>query len=362
MTDAKPSVTQRGPAEYEIAAAGASSDTVRFEETDGRLIRKIQTFLNEYPTTVPLLVLLLGILLFSWISGRTFLHPYNLSLVIQQVTIIGAVGLAQTLIILTAGIDLSVGVVMILTTVVAGRAAVTFGIPSETVFAIGLIVGLGCGFLNGVLVAIFRLPPFIVTLGTLSMIGAMVLYVSGAQTISGRELAETSPSLLLTGMSFRIGGAQLTVGSILLLVLAAVMWFVLSRTAFGRHVHAVGDSPDAARLSGINVQKTLLAVYVIAGATCAFAGWLMIGRVGAVSPTSGGLANLDSITAVVIGGTSLFGGRGSVFGTLIGALIVGVFRNGLALSGADILWQEFAVGLLVILAVLLDQWIRKVSQ
>ncbi|MBB3713054.1 fructose transport system permease protein [Limimaricola variabilis] len=362
MTDEKLAVLRRGPADYEVAAAGASSDTAQFAETDGGWLRRIQTFLNEYPTTVPLLVLLLGVVLFSWISGRTFLHPYNLSLILQQVTIIGTVGMAQTLIILTAGIDLSVGVVMILTTVVAGRAAVSFGLPAEFIFAIGLSVGLGCGLLNGLLVAVFRLPPFIVTLGTFAMIGAMVLYVSGSQTISGRELAETTPSLLLTGTSFRIGGAQLTVGSILLLVLAAVLWFVLARTAFGRHVHAVGDAPDAARLSGINVRNTLLAVYVVAGAICAFAGWLMIGRVGAVSPTSGALANLDSITAVVIGGTSLFGGRGSVLGTLIGALIVGVFRNGLALSGADILWQEFAVGLLVILAVLLDQWIRKVSQ
>jgi fructose transport system permease protein len=118
---------------------------------------------------------------------------------------------------------------------------------------------------------------------------------------------------------------------------------------------------DAARLAGINTGRTLLAVYGIAGLICAIGGWVLIGRIGAASPLAGQTANLDSITAVVIGGTSLFGGRGSIVGTLVGALIVGVFRNGLALYGLDNLWQEFAVGLLIIVAVALDQWIRKVA-
>ena len=136
---------------------------------------------------------------------------------------------------------------------------------------------------------------------------------------------------------------------------------MLNRTAFGRHIYATGDDPEAARLAGINTRRTLLAVYGIAGTICAIASWTLIGRIGAVSPISGATANLDSITAVVIGGTSLFGGRGSIVGTLVGALIVGVFRNGLALAGADTLWQEFAVGSLIIVAVALDQWIRRVS-
>ena len=144
-------------------------------------------------------------------------------------------------------------------------------------------------------------------------------------------------------------------------MLAALVWYILNRTAFGRHVYATGDDPDAARLAGINTNRTLLAVYAIAGLICAVAGWVLIGRIGAVSPLSGGTANLDSITAVVIGGTSLFGGRGSIVGTLVGALIVGVFRNGLALAGVDALWQEFTVGVLIIVAVTIDQWIRRSS-
>jgi fructose transport system permease protein len=144
-------------------------------------------------------------------------------------------------------------------------------------------------------------------------------------------------------------------------LLAAIVWYVLNRTAFGRHIYATGDEPDSARLAGINTDRTLVAVYALAGFVCAIAAWVLIGRIGGVSPQAGQTANLDSITAVVIGGTSLFGGRGSIVGTLVGALIVGVFRNGLALSGVDVLWQEFTVGWLIIIAVALDQWIRKVS-
>jgi fructose transport system permease protein len=156
-------------------------------------------------------------------------------------------------------------------------------------------------------------------------------------------------------------GWVVTYGSLLMIVLAVIVSYVLARTAFGRHVYATGDDPDAARLSGINTDRTLIAVYALAGLICAIAAWVLIGRIGGVSPQAGLTANLDSITAVVIGGTSLFGGRGSIIGTLFGALIVGVFRNGLALSGLELLWQDFAVGVLIIVAVTIDQWIRKIS-
>ena len=146
-----------------------------------------------------------------------------------------------------------------------------------------------------------------------------------------------------------------------MVVVFAVLWYMLNKTAWGRHVYAIGDDKEAAELAGIRTDRTLLSVYGLAGFICALAGWASIGRVGSISPQSFYEGNLDSITAVVIGGTSLFGGRGSIIGTLIGALIVGVFRNGLALSGVDVLWQEFAVGVLIIVAVAIDQWLRRVS-
>jgi len=144
--------------------------------------------------------------------------------------------------------------------------------------------------------------------------------------------------------------------------LAALLWYVLNHTAWGRHVHAIGDDPDAALLSGINVNRTLVSVYTVAGLICGFAAWIAIGRVGSVSPIAFQDVNLASITAVVIGGTSLFGGRGSIIGSVLGAMIVGVFITGLSLAGVDDYWQKFAAGCLVIIAVALDQWLRRASQ
>jgi fructose transport system permease protein len=317
--------------------------------------------LHRYPTIVPFVVLGVGLAVFSAIVGDRFFQPFNLSLIMQQVTIIAIIGIAQTLVILTAGIDLSVGAIMILATIVMGRLAVVMGIPTELAFAIGLLVGCACGAVNGVLITYLRLPPFIVTLGTWSVFGATFLWYSGSQTIRAQEVAAEAPFLQFTGMALQYAGARLTFGTIIAVLLAAAVWYLLNRTAFGRHVYATGDDPEAARLSGIDTRRVLLSVYTLAGVICTIGAWVLIGRVGAISPTSGGTANLDSITATVIGGTSLFGGRGSIVGTLVGALIVGVFRNGLALSGIDALWQEFTVGVLIIVAVGLDQWIRKVS-
>lgn len=351
-----------GSVTAEKGLAGASQSVASFDESRQSPIRKLQGFLHEYPTAIPFIVLIVSIGIFSIAAGSKFFAPFNLSLVLQQVTIIGVLGIAQTLIILTAGIDLSVGAIMILSSVVMGRLSVVAGVPVEISFVLGLLTGLLCGFINGVLVALVKLPPFIVTLGTWSIYGAMVIFISQSETIRSQDIAAIAPMLQWLGARVALGGgAIVTAGSILMILIAVAVWYILSRTAFGRHVYATGDDAESARLAGINTKATLIGVYSLAGLICAVAGWVTIGRIGAVSPLAGQNANLDAITAVVIGGTSLFGGRGSIVGTLIGALIVGVFRNGLALSGVDVLWQEFAVGGLIIIAVTIDQWIRKIS-
>jgi fructose transport system permease protein len=356
-----------GVATAEQGLQGSATEVASFDEPRPGFIRQLQGFLHQFPTTIPFIVLLIGVLIFSIAAGSKFFAILNLSLVLQQVTIIGVLGIAQTLVILTAGIDLSVGAIMILSSIVMGRLAVVAGVPPEASFLLGLLTGFVCGLINGVLVALVKLPPFIVTLGTWSMYGAMVIFVSRSETLRQQDVAAVAPLLQWLGSSFKIrlpegmGTAIITYGSILMILLAALIWYVLSRTAFGRHLFATGDDPEAARLAGINTKGVLIATYAIAGLICAIAGWVTIGRIGAVSPLAGQNANLDAITAVVIGGTSLFGGRGSIVGTLIGALIVGVFRNGLALAGVDVLWQEFAVGGLIIVAVTIDQWIRKIS-
>ena len=370
------SETGGGPAEFEKILPSAPESEASFDEENPNPLRRLQHFLHAFPTTIPFLVLVLGVLFFSGLVGGKFFAPFNLSLILQQVTIIATLGIAQTLVILTAGIDLSVGAIMILCSVVMGRTCVVYGVPLAIAFPLGLLVGSACGFVNGVIVTLLRLPPFIVTLGTWSIFGALNTFYSRSETIRQQDIEAAAPFLQWTGTIIKpydlvahalglevpwLKGSVITYGSILMVLLAAGIWYMLNRTAFGRHVYATGDDPDAARLAGISPNRTLIAVYALAGLICAIASWVLIGRIGGVSPNAGQTANLDSITAVVIGGTSLFGGRGSIVGTLVGALIVGVFRNGLALSGLDVLWQEFTVGVLIIVAVTLDQWIRRVA-
>jgi len=232
-------------------------------------------------------------------------------------------------------------------------------VPAVLGIFLGLVVGLAAGAFNGFLVTRLKLPPFIVTLGTLNIFVALTLLYSGGATVRGAEMPEL---LTWTGTTFNIAGVNFTVGVLMMLILYIAIAFILAKTAWGRHVYAVGDDPESARLAGISVSRVLMSVYLAAGAILTIGAWIQIGRTNAASPNAGADLNLDSITAVVIGGTSLFGGRGTVWGTLLGALIVGVFRNGLSLAGLDVLWQTFAVGVLIILAVSIDQWIRKVRK
>jgi fructose transport system permease protein len=351
-----------GPAEFEKVLTAASTDVASFEETSKSPLERLQHFLHLYPTSIPFIVLLIGFIGFSLYVGPRFYSPLNLGLVIQQVTVIAILGIAQTLVVLTAGIDLSVGAIMILSHVVMGKLAIDAGVPVPIAFTLGLLTGLICGAINGALITFLELPPFIATLGTWNIFAALNLWYSQSSTIRPDDLEAQAPFLRMMGWPISLGGRDiLTLGAVLMLSVAIVIWYVLNRTAFGRHILATGDDAEAARLAGIRTKATLFAVYTIAGLICGIAGWALIGRVGAVSPNSSQTANLDSITAVVIGGTSLFGGRGSIVGTLVGAVIVGLFSSGIKLAGLDVLWQVFAVGCLIIIAVAIDQWIRKVS-
>jgi fructose transport system permease protein len=319
-------------------------------------LQRVQHLLHGRPELSPLLVLVIAAIAFGLVNER-FLAPQNLSLVLQQVAVVGALAIGQTLIILTAGIDLSVGAIMILSTVVIGSLVSDQGVSGPVALVVGLVVGTAAGLLNGLLVTRLALPPFIVTLGTLSIFTAVALLISGGLSVDGDVLGGL---LTWTGESFPIGEFRVTVGVLLMLAMYAVVGFALRQTAWGRHVYAVGDDKEAARLAGIRVNRVLLSVYTVAGLIFALTAWILIGRVDGASPNAGAEANLDSITAVVIGGTSLFGGRGRLVGTLLGALIVGVFRNGLSLAGVDVLYQTLVVGVLVIAAVAVDQWIRRV--
>ena len=347
---------------YETSVREKRTETVaEFQDHRRSPLHRVQHALHVTPALVPLIVLLVSIIVFGLLLGSRFFSPFALTLILQQVQIVGIVAAAQSLVILTAGIDLSVGAIMVLSSVVMGQFTFRYGIPGPVAVACGLAVGTACGFLNGWLVARMKLPPFIVTLGTWQIFLATNYLYSANETIRAQDIEATAPILQFFGTKFSIGGAVFTVGVVFMIALILGLGWVLRHTAWGRHVYALGDDAEAAQLSGVDVKRTLISVYMLSGLICAFAGWALIGRIGSVSPTSGYDANIESITAVVIGGISLFGGRGSIMGSLFGALIVGVFSLGLRLLGADAQWTYFFIGVLIIAAVAVDQWIRKVS-
>ncbi len=311
------------------------------------------------PSVGPLVALLLACAFFASQSDR-FLSGTNFSLIVQQVMVVGTLAIGQTLIILTAGIDLSNGMIMAFSQVVMALLYMNNGVPAPAAIAIGLLVGGLFGLLNGLLVTRLKLPPFIVTLGMFN-IGFALTRIYTVTTVRMTD----SPWHVFFGRTFTVGGTlvdgvkeggtKFNYGSVFLLILFLLTWYVLTQTAVGRHIYAVGDDPEAARLSGIRTDRLLTWVYTSAGVFYAIAGLLLIARTGVADPQAGQNANLESITAVVLGGTSLFGGRGNIIGTLIGALIVGIFRNGLTLMGVPSIYQWLITGLLVILAVSVDQ-------
>ncbi|MCU1658200.1 MAG: Monosaccharide-transporting ATPase [Pseudonocardiales bacterium] len=320
------------------------------------IAQRVHSVLHRQPALSPAIVLVLAGVAFSFLSPR-FLTATNLSLVFQQVAVVGALAAGQTLIILTAGIDLSIGAVMVLSSLVMSKLAFDSGVPGVFALLIGAAVAILAQAVNGLLVTRIKLPPFIVTLGTLSIFTAITLIYAKGQTV------QLSPNsfLLWSAKTVTVGSLKLTTGVLLMVGLYIVIGFALRYTAWGRHLYSVGDDPEASRLSGIQVNRVILSAYMVAGVAVAVAAWILVGRVGGGDPNSGINANLQSITAVVIGGTSLFGGRGRIIGSLIGALIVQVFVNGLALAGYDPNYQVLAVGVLVIVAVSVDQWIRRVK-
>ena len=297
-------------------------------------------------------------IVFNFLNSR-FLTSANISLMLQQVAVVAALGVAQTLIILTAGIDLSIGAAMILAQLVHGadgreqpRGRRCWRWSSDCSSA------LATGVLNGRLVTRFRLPPFIATLGTLSIFTSIGLLYSKGQTTQASQL----PHILnWTGDPVKIGPLNLINGVLLVLALYLVVNYILGQTHMGsprvrgrrRHrSRAAGRDPhESGAVRGLRVRRLIVGI----------AAWVSIGYTGAASPNNAVDANLQSITAVVIGGTSLFGGRGGVIGTLFGALIVVVFTSGLTLANVNELYQPIAEGILVIAAVGLDQWIRRVK-
>ncbi|MEM9319048.1 MAG: ABC transporter permease [Pseudomonadota bacterium] len=345
------------------SAISSTESVAEFEDERKGLLPRLQHTLHVTPSLVPLIVLLASVVVFGLVLGSRFFSPATLTLILQQVQIVGILAAAQSLIILTAGIDLSVGAIAVVTSVIMGQFTFRYGVPPAMSVAIGMAIGTSIGAVSGWLVSRVKLPPFIVTLGMWQIVLAANYLYSRNETLRSQDIEAEAAFLQFMGTRFNAGGAVVTFGVITMILLVVVLAYCLRSTAWGRHVYAVGDDPEAAQLAGVDTHKTLMSVYMLAGLICGIAGWVMIGRFGAVSPSAstGVVGNIQSITAVVIGGISLFGGRGSIYGALFGALIVGVFELGLRMAGANAQWTLLLIGLLIIGAVTVDQWIRKAA-
>jgi len=288
----------------------------------------------------------------AWAEGR-FLSWQNLSIVAQQASINTVLAAGMTFVILTGGIDLSVGSILAAAAMVAVMAS---KIPDWGLIGVPLaiLMGLALGLLNGVLVAFFNLPPFIVTLGSLTA-------VRGFARLLGEDKTVFNPQL---PFAFIGNGSLFGVPWLVIIAFAVVLvsWFVLRRTVLGVRIYAVGGNPDAARLSGIKVWMVLLFVYGVSGALAGLGGAMSAARLYAANGLQLGQSyELDAIAAVILGGTSFVGGIGSIWGTLIGALIIAVLSNGLILTGVSDIWQFIIKGFVIIGAVALDRYRLKGS-
>jgi ribose/xylose/arabinose/galactoside ABC-type transport system permease subunit len=297
-------------------------------------------FLETYGILIVVLVMMLVL---AAIRPDVFLSAQNLTNILKQNASLALLALGMLVVIITAGIDLSVGSTMALSMVtiaIASRA----GVPWPLVLLIGPAVGLAVGWVNGVGLTWLRLPhPFIMTLGTLNIARGLTFLVTDGAPVSGLQ-----PEVRY-------------LGQIVVAACAIALWFFLTRTSMGRHIYAIGGNPHAARVSGINVDGVLVVVYMICGFFAGLAGLLLAGRTDSGFPNAGIGIELDAIAAVIIGGASFFGGRGTVLGVLAGVLIMGILRNGLNINNVSAFWQQILIGLVIIIAVYIDVLRRRAS-
>ena len=301
------------------------------------------SFLQRYGIIIAFLVLCV---ILSSLS-HYFLTPSNILNVVRQTSINGILALGMTMVVLTRGIDLSVGSVLALSGIVT--ASLVTGIHAQNLWiaaAAGLGVGMACGLVNGLLVAKLAIPPFVATLGMLSIGRGLTLIYSG-----GMPVADLSRTFLWIGQGDIFG---IPVPIFFFLGVFILLWIVLNKTTFGRYVYAVGGNEKSAKTAGIGTKKIIVMVYVISGLLAALGGLILTARTTSGLPQAGQSYELDAIAAVVIGGTSLAGGVGTIQGTLFGALIIGVINNGLNLLGVSSFYQQVVKGCIIIGAVLLD--------
>ncbi len=298
----------------------------------------------------------------TWTQPQYFLSPDNISNIIKQNASACLLALGMFVVIVTAGIDLSVGSIMALAMVCLAIADKRLGLPWPVVVMIGPLVGIACGLVNGIGLTWLRLPhPFIMTLGTLNIARGLTNLVTNAAPVSGLQPQVRYAGQKVYGLGIFDAPAGIPASLVLVTICAVGLWLFLGRTSMGRHIYAIGGNPHAARVAGVNVDRVLVYVYAICGLFAGLAGLLLAGRTDSGFPNAGIGAELDAIAAVIIGGASFFGGRGNVIGVLAGVLIIGLLRNGLNLNNVSVFWQQILIGVVIIVAVYIDVLRRRAA-
>lgn len=297
-----------------------------------------------------LIVLVVG---FS-LASPNFMQTSNIIAILQATSVNGVLAIAATLVIITGGIDLSVGTLMTFCAVICGVVLTYWGLPLPLGVLGAILAGAAAGFCSGTFVAKLKVPPFIATLGMMLILKGLSLVISGTRPIYFNDTPGFTEIAQGSIVGVLIPSVPLPNGVLILFLVAIAVSFILSKTALGRYTFALGSNEEAVRLSGVNTDRWKIAVYTLAGSICGIAGLLIASRLNSAQPALGQGYELDAIAAVVIGGTSLSGGRGTVLGTLIGALIISVLANGLRILSVAQEWQTVVTGTIIILAVYAD--------
>jgi ribose transport system permease protein len=302
---------------------------------------------------------LLALMVFFSLASPNFLQTDNMVAILQATAVNGVLAIACTFVIITGGIDLSVGTLMTFCSVMAGVFLTYWGLPIWWGVFAALFFGALCGFVSGVLIAKLKVPPFIATLGMMMLLKGLALVISGTKPIYFNDTPEFPHISQESLIGLLIPSLPIPNAVLILFVVAVVSSLILNRTVLGRHTFALGSNEEAVRLSGVNVDGWKIAVYSLNGAICGIAGLLIASRLNSAQPALGQGYELDAIAAVVIGGTSLSGGTGTILGTIIGAFIMSVLTNGLRIMSVAQEWQTVVTGVIIILAVYTDILRRK---
>lgn len=304
-------------------------------------------------------VVLIALLLFFSVFAPNFAAWNNMVNIMQATAVNGVLGVACTFVIISAGIDLSVGTMMTMTAVTAGLILTNAGLPLPFGIIGAMAAGALMGATSGTIIAKLKIPPFIATLGMMQIARGLALVFSGAKPI----YFNNTPNYLMispeSSISLLIPGLEIPNGVFIMFIVAAISALILNRTLLGRYIFALGSNEEAARLSGVNVDRWKIITYALSGMICGIAGLLVSSRLNSAQPALGLGYELDAIAAVVIGGTSLSGGRGTISGTIIGAFIMSVLTNGLRVMGVQEEWKIVVTGVIIIIAVFVDIALRK---